>query len=456
MAQPAAPPRRHLAFGTVLATAAQVVPLAAMAGVSLTIARLYGPRGTGIISLAMNLADVALQIFAIGLGAGITYLLSRGEWPLRRVAPELRNAAFALGVVGAVASLAFYLLTRHTVFKGVTPALAILALGSLPFALFWGFAAAAALGRDRYEAYAALEVGYSLVFLVVGVGLVIAFGLVGALIAFAAANLVTAAAGLRWLRREAAPGAAPPPSEGEQTDQLRRAANFGLKTWSANLLQLLNYRLDLFILSSVALRSAVGVYSIAVAVTAIGWVLPNAFQTVLFPRVASLDAAAGSEQSAADASDAAAARAVRHTVLFTIPNVLAVAVLILVVPILYGPRFDQSVSLAFILLPGVAALGLAKVVSAVFTGRGFPRYALHTTVLTVPITVALYVVLIPSAHATGAAIASTISYIITLLLSIYYFKRATAISLRSALIPSRSDVVDYVEAFRAARSHMKG
>jgi O-antigen/teichoic acid export membrane protein len=440
-----------------------------MAGVSLTIARLYGPRGTGVISLAMNLSDVALQIFAIGLGAGITYLLSRGEWPLHRVGPELRNASIGLGLLGAVVSFAFYLLTRHTVFKGVTPTLAILALGTLPFALFWGFSAAAALGRDRYEAYAALEVGYSLVFLVAGVGLVLAFGLVGALIAFAVANLVTAAAGLRWLRREAARGPAPfslgepdaGPPLGEQTDQLRRAARFGVKTWSANLLQLLNYRLDLFILSSVALRSAVGVYSIAVAVTAIGWVLPNAFQTVLFPRVASLDAAAGSGGSAADASDAgeasdaAAARAVRHTVLFTVPNVLAVAVLILVVPLLYGSRFQQSVSLAFILLPGVAALGLAKVISAVFTGRGFPKYALHTTVLTVPITVALYVVLIPSAHATGAAIASTMSYIITLLLSIYYFKRATGIALRSALIPSRSDVVDYVEAIRAARSHVR-
>ena len=46
-----------------------------------------------------------------------------------------------------------------------------------------------------------------------------------------------------------------------------------MQAWSANLLQLLNYRLDIFILSALATRSAVGVYSIAVSVTALGWVL---------------------------------------------------------------------------------------------------------------------------------------------------------------------------------------
>jgi O-antigen/teichoic acid export membrane protein len=447
-------PHRHLAFGTLLATGAQVAPLAASAVMSLAIARLYGPSGTGVVSLVVNLFDIALMIFTIGLSSGITYLVSRREWPLRRAWRQTRRAAVGLGSAGAVCGIAFYALTRHTILKGVTPTLAIVSLASLPFALAWAFSAAAALGRDRYEAYAAIEITQSLVILLVGVALAVAFGLTGAIIGFAAANVVTAILGELWIRRETAHESDSGADQEATGHQLRRATRFGLKAWTANLLQLLNYRLDLFVLSAVATRSAVGVYSIAASVTALGWLLPNALTTVLFPRVASLDAAADEGRITAEASDAAAARAIRHSVLIAVPTALALAALVLLVPLLYGPGFQRSVSLGFILIPGVAALGTAKVISAVVSGRGFPQYSLYATAITVPITLTLYIVLIPSLHATGAAAASTISYLLTTALSVAFLRRATAIPLRVALIPSRSDLVDYVDALRVARARL--
>lgn len=441
-------------MGTLLATAALVVPLAASAVLSLVIARLYGPASTGVMSLVMNLADVALQIFTLGLGAGITYLISRGEWPLRRAWPDLRRVAAGLGVTGALCGLACYSLLKDTVLKGVTPTLAIVSLASLPFAMAWGFAAAAALGRDRYEAYALLEISSSAVLMLVGVALAIAWGLTGAVIGYTAANVFAAGVAAVWFRRTQAREPVLPDGPGHSGHELRRAARFGLQSWSANLLQLLNYRLDLFILAAVASRSAVGIYSIAVSITALGWVLPNAFQTVLFPRVASLDASADAGQISSATSDAAAARAVRHSVLMTGPTVVALIALVFLVPLIYGQSFQRAVGLGLILIPGVAGLGMAKVMSAVFSGRGFPRYALYITAMTVPITLALYLVLIPQLHATGAALASTLSYLISLVLSAIYFKRATAIPLRSALVPLRSDIIDYVHAFRLARARV--
>lgn len=442
-------------MGTLLATGALIVPLAASAVLSLIIARLYGPAETGVMSLVMNLADVALQIFTLGLGAGITYLVSRGEWPLRRAWPELRRVATGLGVLGALCGLGFYALTRHTVLQGVTPALAIISLASLPFSMAWAFAAAVALGRDRYEAYAMLEIASSAVLMVVGVVLAILSGLTGAVIGFTAANVVAAGVASVWVRRERRREPAVSEAPTGAGHELRRATRFGLQAWSANLLQLLNYRLDLFILSAVAARSAVGVYAIAVSITALGWVLPNAFQTVLFPRVASLDASAEAGQISSSASDAAAARAVRHSVLMTGPTIIALVVLVLLVPLIYGHSFDRSVGLGLILIPGVVGLGVAKVMSAVFSGRGFPRYALYTTAITVPLTLVLYLALIPPLHAEGAALASSISYLVSLMLSAMYFKRATGITMRCALIPLRSDVLDYVHAFRLARTRVR-
>ena len=447
-------PRRHLAFGTLLATGAQIGPLVASACISLVIARVYGPSSTGVISLAMNLFDVTLMIFTLGLSSGITYLISRHEWPLRQAQREMWLAAAVLGCVGALCGIAFYLLTRHTVLRGVSPAVALVSLASLPFALAWAFCAAAALGRHQYEAYAVFEVGNALVLLVAGVALAVAYGVLGAVAGFAAANIVTALVAAVWLRRQCRREPDPPGQPDRSRRALRRATKFGLQAWSANLLQLLNYRLDIFILSALATRSAVGVYSIAVSVTALGWVLPNALQTVLFPRVATLDAAKSAEQITASDSDAAAARAVRHSVLIMIPTAISLVVLVVAVPLIYGPAFAQSTHLGLLLIPGVAALGVAKVLSAIFSGRGFPRYALYTTVITVPITLALYGLLIPPLDATGAALASTLSYLISLGLSMTYFRKATGIPLREALIPLRSDLLDYVGALRLVAARL--
>ena len=61
---------------------------------------------------------------------------------------------------------------------------------------------------------------------------------------------------------------------------------------------------------------------------------------------------------------------------------------VVAVPLLYGPEFTKAVWFGLILIPGVVALSLGKSLSAVVTGRGRPHYALWTTLITVPLTIA--------------------------------------------------------------------
>ena len=49
-------------------------------------------------------------------------------------------------------------------------------------------------------------------------------------------------------------------------------------------------------------------YSVALTVTSLAWVLPHALQTVIFPRTANLDAAAQAGELSAEESDAAVTR----------------------------------------------------------------------------------------------------------------------------------------------------
>lgn len=448
------PARRSLGFGIVLTSASSIAPVLAAAGVSLAIARLKGPSGTGVVALVMNYFDVVLMLSGLGLATGVTYFVSRREWPLQDVSRDTVYAAVVLGFIGTVCGLGFYLVTRESVLKGVSPVLAVVSLGTLGFAISWGLSRAVAIGRDRYEAYAGFGVVYSVLMLLFGVILTALFGTAGAIAGFAIANVVTAGVGITWLQREVR-RAGDHDQHHQRPGRIRRATSFGAQAWVANLLQLLNYRLDLFFLSAVASRSTVGVYSVAVSVTALGWILPSAFQAVVFPRIASLDAAAGLGEIARSESDESATRAIRQSVLLIAPTILALGVSVVLIPLIFGARFERSVVLGAILIPGVAALGVGKVISSVVAGRGFPRYGVFATLVTAPVTVGLYFALIPALHAKGAAIASTASYLLTTVLSLIFLKRATTLRLRKALIPTRSDLREVGRAIRAVQTMVR-
>jgi O-antigen/teichoic acid export membrane protein len=445
-------PRRHLGGGAALSVFVQGGPLIAGGALSIVLARTIGPSGTGHFALLLTLTSIAGMFVSLGLTSGITYEVSRRHWSVREVFRTSYLAALVLGLIGCLGGLAVFVLTRSSVFEGVGIGLMVVALVSLPPLLAYQFADAIMLARERYEGYAALEISHSATLLLVGAGLAIPFGLTGAVIGLPAAALVGAVTGVLLLTREARRDTVV-----DQGGSLARALRFGLQSWGANLLQQINYRFDILILGGFATARDVGVYSVALTLTSIAWVLPQGLGTVLFPRVASLDESAVIGEVSANESDAALAKAVRHSVLLTLPAALLICALLLVaVPLLYGGKFAETTQLGFVLLPGVLMLGIAKVLSSAISGRGFPRYSLYISTISVPLTLALYFTLIPLYDEWGAAIASSISYGLAAVLALGFFRRATDIGLREAFVPRAEDIADYGGLARLARTWRVG
>jgi O-antigen/teichoic acid export membrane protein len=431
--------RRHLGAGAALSVVVQGGPLLAAAVLSIVLARTIGPSANGHFALLATLTGLVGILVSLSLSAGIIYEISRRRWSVRSAFRTSYSMAFLLGVAGFGIGLVVFELTRNSVFQGIRLELAVLALASLPPALAYQYSDSILLGRERYESYAGLELSHSATFLVVGAGLAIAFGLSGAVVGLLTAAIVGAVVGALLLVREATRD-----TVSDRGGSLGRAVRFGLQSWGANLLQQINYRFDVLILGAFASARDVGVYSVALTLTSASWVLPQALQTVLFPRVASLDEAALAGEITTRESDAALAKAVRHGVLLTLPAGLLISLLLVVgVPLLYGAKFHDTIWLGFILLPGTLMLGIAKILTSVTTGRGHPRYALYAGLISVPVTLALYFGLIPGLNAWGAAIASSISYGLTALITLGFFRRVTALGLREAFVPTAADVADY-------------
>jgi O-antigen/teichoic acid export membrane protein len=433
-------PARPLTGGAVMSAASRITVALTGAAATILVARLLGPDGTGAFAIAQTLILLLTVATTLGVEHGITYYVSSGRWG---VAPAYRSAqrvALASGLAGALLGLGARLLVPSA-FGDLSLGTTAAAVAALPFALSWLYATYLALATDRYEAYALPPALQSTLALCLVAVLAALFEVPGAVAGFALAHLLTALAVATTTGRRLTSVHAPPARDAE-AHPLRRAVSFGVKGYLANALQFLNYRLDVFVLAGVAGTAAVGQYSVAVAATGVMWLLPQALSEVLFPRVAALHARDDEQGRAARAF--VETKSLRHTVFVVLGStlVLAAAIELLVVPV-YGPGFRPAIELGLILLPGVALIGVAGTLSATIVGHGRPGYSLAIALVTTPITIGLYALLIPAYDATGAAVASSISYALSFLLAAVFYRRVTAAPLLPRLVPTRSELADY-------------
>jgi Na+-driven multidrug efflux pump len=100
----------------------------------------------------------------------------------------------------------------------------------------------------------------------------------------------------------------------------------------------------------------------------------------------------------------------------------------------------------------VAAIAVQGVLASILVGLGRPDYLMRVGLTVTPPTFAAYLVLIPSLGPEGAALASTLSYFASALLTYRYLRRAVALPPFRALVPTRDELTDYRVLLRSVRS----
>jgi O-antigen/teichoic acid export membrane protein len=427
--------------------------IAASGLLGIAVARIAGTSATGQYGVAITLFSILLPVSTLGLRAGITFLVSRGEWPGRRALRESVAAAFVLCSIAAAITVAIYVAWPDGPLSGLGGWTLALTLAAVTFAGAWAFSSGIALALERYEGYAFSQIAQAAIAAVLGVALTFPLGVAGAMLGFATGQLMAAAIAVGSVLSSGGPPSYP---TGTGLTELRRAARFGTKTWVSEMFWGLNFRLDVLILNTFVASSAVGVYFVAGSLTTLAWVLPAALQNVVLPRAAALDASVQRGEGHAAESDATVARSLRHGVLLSLPTGIGLVVLLVVgVPLFYGPGFGKAILYGFILMPGVLAAGLGKVAAGVLIGRGRPGYTLLPMLITTPVTILAYLIVIPVWEVVGAAVVSTISYTLTAAITVYLVRRVTDLPLRGLLRPRSSDVTDYLVMFRNARQYLR-
>ncbi len=445
---PVAAPRA-LGVGALLASAGLIGAFVALGLNTIAVARIEGPHGTGLVALSTQVVLIATLVAGIGLRTSVAYRVGARLWSPRGAIHGAIRASLGLGALGAVLGFAVYLLLRHSAMSDFSPLMAACLMGVLPFVLVWWIVPAVPLAMERFEEYALVTLSAPICVLVacpIGAAL---GGSTGTVIGFAAGYLIGGSLTAGWaLRLAASPEVAGGPDEG-----VRAAGGFGLRAWVNDLFQFINVRPDLFVLSAYFGAAVTGVYAITVSITALVWVVSQPLASVVLPRAAGLDSPIAEPRLETSEPHITA---VRHAVLVCALGVVALIPALLIAPTVWGPGFGRIPQLGFIMAPGVALLGVARVMVAAFTGRGAANHALAVGFVAFPLTFVAYMLVIPDHGSTGAAVVSCASFIAVSILSAVLFFRSTGARLQDALIPRRGDLHSYFVLARRVRSGRLG
>jgi O-antigen/teichoic acid export membrane protein len=417
------------------------------AAASVVIARMLGPEGKGIYTLVFLLPALCISLGSLGLGAANVFMLRRpevsraGGAPLGALMANSVLAALAVTAIAAAIVTAAWNWIGPAALPGVTPLLAALGLASLPLALVCDYHLSLLVGSERLVRYnGAVLASNFLTLAAPALALLVGMRVPGAAAAKVLATAAAAALVTRSLFRTRNPATFAFAPDGRL---LRRALSYGAREHVGNIAMFLSYRVDMFFVAAYGGARAVGIYSIAVMMGEVFLHLPNAVATVLFPRLAGR----GREQGVREV-----ARATR--VVSALVGIGLLASIPLAAPAIravFSSAFLPAAPAFLLLLPGVYALSVSKVLSRFFTGTlGQPLLNARAQGVALAINLPLNVWLIPRYGIGGAAIASSAAYLAHAAVTLALFARHAGLPWSEALVPRGEDLAWLGERTRAA------
>jgi O-antigen/teichoic acid export membrane protein len=211
----------------------------------------------------------------------------------------------------------------------------------------------------------------------------------------------------------------------------RGTLRFGVQAHLGRVLNQGNYRLDQWIMGSIAGSAALGVYSIAVAWTEALFFLPAALSLAQVPDVTRATAQDAGRQ---------AATVFRFATLLTI--VLAIGMVIaapLLTTTLFGADFAGAAGQIRVLAFGAFGIVGLKLLGMTLTAQGRPLLETAASAVTFVGVVGLDILLIPAHGGMGASVASLVGYSAGGVCIAVLFSRALGVRLRD-LLPRGDDL----------------
>ena len=413
-------------FGTNIA----VVPILMFSGI--IIARVLGPEGKGILAIIILIATILKMLGGMGMEFANVYFTSRERDKL----PQILLNNILIWIFSVISISIIALILRPWILgnfiKGFNASYYSIGVCIFPFLLWLGYGQTLLQGLEKFKEFNILRVsepGSRLVWLAIFL-LLFHMGVHGGIAALLAGYTFAVCVSILMIKKFVSEKIS------YNGRLLARSIKYGIKGQVGIFFQFFNYRLDMFFVNYFLDISAVGIYTVSVAIGEILWHIPNSIVLTLFPRVSPKDTPSANEFTS---------KICRNSLSIMLILALLIGIMGFVfIPLLYGSRFRGAILPLIVLLPGIIALGLVKLLSGHLHGRGKPHFGSIATIVSLVITIVLDIVLIPAYGVVGAALATTCAYITSLIVIIWFFTRESGLKVREYLMPS----VEFIHVIR--------
>lgn len=167
----------------------------------------------------------------------------------------------------------------------------------------------------------------------------------------------------------------------------------------------LNYSLDLLILDFYVDKNLIGIYAVGVSLAVLIWQLPTILNLLIFSYSVSTKDEKLFSINLWQKS--------KKLMIILIPiTIILTYFLKFIIPLFYGEAFIKSYDVVLFLMPGVYFMIVFKLLNGDLAARGYPQIAFYIFSVGAIINIILNIYLIPIYNIDGAAIASSISYIL--------------------------------------------
>lgn len=369
----------------------------------LLIARHLGAAGRGNVSLVQVYDETSTNAFSLGTPAATGYLAK--ERPLTEA--RILGAALTISVVSLPVTAIIGWIIATFVFHDAPIGIHLIvwaAVSLSPVVNSYPMACRMILvARGQVKALVPLQVSQ----MAIRVGAIVALIAAGSFTPTTAAVAVVTSG---WLGGAIALQMVK--VRPERGGPIREMVVFGIKTVPASLASMANTRLDQMLIAPVISASALGVYAVAVGATILPLSVGVAIALAGFHTVKGTNGFAGATPLLRKA----------FIVILGCGIVNAVGIILLLKPI-YGHEFRDAVVPALILMPGAMATALFMVVGPIGNAIGAPSLASWGQVVGLAVTVVGLPLLLPVMGINGAALVSSVAYIIRLAVGAWLLHR---------------------------------
>lgn len=196
--------------------------------------------------------------------------------------------------------------------------------------------------------------------------------------------------------------------------------------------QMLSFRYSYYILSNQTGNKAVGVYSVAVSIVEILWLISRSFSMVQYARIANSTDEQYSQSLVIDMIKIS-------TILVAIASFVLAIIPGSIYSIIFGTEFDLVQQVLFTLLPGVLIFNTSFMISGYFSGTGRHHINSIASIIGLAFTAMGAYLLIPRYGIIGAGLTASIAYTATSVTKIVIFSYSTKID-SSRLLISKIDL----------------